>query len=45
VAPMVAQAGQSLMAALDAVTVEELCKRSEQSGVFEGSARTVDFTI
>lgn len=45
VAPMVVEAGESLMAALDAVTVDELCKRSEQAGVFEGAAGAVDFTI
>ena len=45
VAPMVAEAGKSLMAALDAVTVEELCQRSQQAAVFEGSVGTVDFTI
>lgn len=45
VAPMVAEAGKSLMAALDAVTVEDLCKRSQQAGVFEGMRTTVDFTI
>ncbi|MFN3890074.1 MAG: RrF2 family transcriptional regulator [Beijerinckiaceae bacterium] len=45
VAPMVAGAGESLMAALDAVTVEDLCKKSQQSGVFEGASSAMDFTI
>lgn len=45
VAPMVVEAGESLMAALDAVTVDDLCKRSEKAGVFEGNTGAVDFTI
>jgi Rrf2 family transcriptional regulator, iron-sulfur cluster assembly transcription factor len=45
VAPMVIEAGESLMAALEAVTVEELCKRSQQAGVFKGTAGEADFTI
>lgn len=45
VAPMVAEAGESLMAALDGVTVEDLCKRSHDAGVFEGARSAVDFTI
>ena len=45
VAPMVVEASESLMAALDAVTVEDLCKRSQAAGVFEGLRTAVDFTI
>lgn len=45
VAPMVAEAGESLMTALDGVTVEDLCKRSHTAGVFEGARSAVDFTI
>jgi hypothetical protein len=45
VAPMVAEASKSLMAALDGVTVEDLCKRSQAAGVFEGMRAAVDFTI
>lgn len=45
VAPMVAEASQSLMAALNEVTVEDLCKRSQAAGVFEGMRAAVDFTI
>ncbi|MBX9760702.1 MAG: Rrf2 family transcriptional regulator [Beijerinckiaceae bacterium] len=45
VGPMVAEAGESLIAALDAVTVEDLCKRSQHAGVFEGARTAVDFTI
>jgi Rrf2 family iron-sulfur cluster assembly transcriptional regulator len=45
VAPLVSDAGESLMAALDAVTVEDLCRRAQQAGVFRGEAGAVDFTI
>jgi hypothetical protein len=45
VAPLVSHAGESLMAALDGVTVEDLCKRTQQAGVFQGEAGAVDFTI
>ena len=45
VAPLVVEAGESLMTALEAITVEELCKRSQHSGVFKGTAAEVDFTI
>ena len=45
VAPMVAEAGESLMTALDDVTVEDLCKRSHTAGVFEVARSAVDFTI
>lgn len=45
VAPLVSEAGAGLLAALDAVTVEELCKRAQEAGVFEGAMGTVDFTI
>ena len=45
VAPMVVDAGEGLMAALDAVTVEDLCNRSQKAGVFQNDTPTVDFTI
>lgn len=45
VAPLVSDAGAGLISALDAVTVEELCRRAQESGVFEGAMGAVDFTI
>lgn len=45
IAPLVSEAGKSLMSALDAVTVEDLCRRSQDGGVFAGAAGAVDFTI
>ena len=45
IAPLVSEAGKSLMAALDAVTVEDLCRRSQEGGVFTGAPSAVDFTI
>lgn len=45
IAPMVTVAAEGLMAALDSVTVEDLCNRSQKVGVFQGNTPTVDFTI
>ena len=45
VTPIVTEAGKSLMSALEAVTVEELCKHSQREGVFKESVGAVDFTI
>jgi Rrf2 family protein len=45
VAPVVAGASHSLLAALDAVTVADLCTRADQARVFEEAGGAVDFTI
>jgi len=45
VAPVVAEASRGLMAALDGITVEDLCKRSDQARVFSDLPNEADFTI
>lgn len=45
VLPVVADASGSLLAALDAVTVADLCARATQARVFEDAEGTMDFTI
>jgi len=45
VAPVVAEASSGLMAALDGITVEDLCKRSDQARVFSDLPTEADFTI
>lgn len=45
VSPLVKEASKELMAALDATSVEELCKQAEQAAVFGRAQATVDFTI
>lgn len=44
VGPLVEEAGRGLLAALDAVTVDELCRRAEAVALKSDSAN-VDFTI
>lgn len=43
--PLVEQAGQLFLNQLDAVTVEELCRKSGEKDVFEGIDVGADFTI
>ena len=45
IAPLVSEASGAFLAALDAITVDDLCRRSDQSGVFGKSSATSDFTI
>lgn len=45
VLPVVADASGSLLAALDAVTVADLCGKAGAARVFEDAAGEVDFTI
>jgi Rrf2 family protein len=45
VGPEVAAASQAFLAALDAVTVEELCRRAQHKAVFGKAGTDGDFTI
>ncbi len=45
IAPLVSEASGAFLAALDAITVDDLCRRSDQSGVFGKASATSDFTI
>ena len=45
VAPVVQQAEEAFLAALAAVTVEDLCQRAEDQAVFGGAQTITDFTI
>ncbi|MDJ1158872.1 Rrf2 family transcriptional regulator [Chelatococcus sp. SYSU_G07232] len=45
VGPAVKEAGEAFLARLDAVTVEDLCRRAEDRSVFGGPPASVDFTI
>ena len=44
IAPLVAEAGKTFLAALDEITVDELCKRA-QAAAPRGAGADVDFTI
>jgi len=43
--PLVDAAGQRFLAELDAVTVDDLCRRSSDEGVFDDLKAGADFTI
>lgn len=43
--PLVDQAGQRFLAELDAVTVDDLCRRAGELAVFENMRAGADFTI
>ena len=45
VAPMVLDASQSMLQALEAVTVETLCRAASKGGLSEKGAVNIDFTI
>jgi Rrf2 family iron-sulfur cluster assembly transcriptional regulator len=45
VAPLVEEAGKGLLASLDAISVEDLCRRAEDSGAARKNSTDVDFTI
>ena len=45
VAPLVSSASETFLAALDAITVDDLCRRASESGVFGRVTAGVDFTI
>jgi Rrf2 family iron-sulfur cluster assembly transcriptional regulator len=45
VGPMVVHAGSSFLRELDAVTVDDLCRKAEVDSVFDDTAVTADFAI
>ena len=45
VAPLVSKASETFLAALDSITVDDLCRRAAETGVFGKVAVGVDFTI
>jgi Rrf2 family iron-sulfur cluster assembly transcriptional regulator len=45
IAPVVQEAGESFLAKLDSITVEELCRRAEGRAVFSDISTAADFTI
>ena len=45
VAPLVSRASETFLAALDSITVDDLCRRAAETGVFGKVAVGVDFTI
>ena len=45
VAPVVQAAGDALLRELDAITIDDLCRRADERAVFGGTSATVDFTI
>lgn len=45
VTPAVQEASEAFLAQLDAVTVDDLCRRAEQGAVFEGPSTAADFAI
>ena len=45
IGPMVIAAGKSFLSELDAVNVEDLCRRATEKAVFEDALSGVDFTI
>lgn len=45
VAPAIAAAGEAYLAALDAVTIDDLCNRAETGSVFGAIPAAADFTI
>ena len=45
VAPLVSKASETFLAALDSITVDDLCRRAAETGVFGKVTVGVDFTI
>jgi hypothetical protein len=45
VGPLIEEAGVGFLATLDAITVDELCRRAEAGDVAGQAASGVDFTI
>ena len=45
VAPLVSRASETFLAALDSITVDDLCRRAAETGVFGKVTVGVDFTI
>ena len=45
VAPMIDRVGETFLAALDAVTVDELCREASERAAFQLAKDDVDFTI
>lgn len=45
VGPLVTEAGNTFLARLDLVTIEELCRDAEAKAVFGGPPTAIDFTI
>ncbi len=45
VAPVIRQAGDAFLSALDAVTIDSLCTRADGTAVLAGAPVTADFTI
>jgi Rrf2 family protein len=45
IAPTVARAAEAFLAALDSVTVEDLCRQADERQVFGGVPSSADFTI
>ena len=45
VGPVVQSAGDAFLRELDAVTIDDLCRRAEDNAVFGGTSITTDFTI
>jgi Rrf2 family iron-sulfur cluster assembly transcriptional regulator len=45
IGPLVSEASQAFLAALDDITVDDLCKRASESGAFGKTSVGADFTI
>lgn len=45
VGPMIAHAGGAFLGQLDAVTVDDLCRKAEHQNVFDDAMAVADFTI
>jgi Rrf2 family protein len=45
IAPLVAEASQTFLAALDEITVDDLCARAGENGAFGKASASADFTI
>jgi Rrf2 family protein len=45
VGPAVKTASEAFLAKLDAITIDDLCRRAEQKAVFDGEAAALDFAI
>lgn len=45
IVPLAAEASQSFLMELDGISVDDLCRRAEESGIFSSSTPGVDFAI
>jgi hypothetical protein len=45
VSPMLETAGQAFLAELETLTIDDMCRRAEDLGVFSDTACGPDFTI